>query len=210
MLSTGIGGLFLLAMIVGTFAVLTMIGRIEIQRSGDGQVLVTDDGPDLHTEMPRISGRDLNGREIGNADYEDRDWVLLLASRGCLSCQSLLRSIRATRRGLRHPVEIVLVLEASKKDAEALADQHRFNVPVIVDDEDRIRQGLGVTRSPYGFLVDGQGIVRMKGVVNTQDQLEGLIHRRGKPDGGLMWEEQGPGDLVSAGSGGHHHGSFDP
>ena len=203
MLSVGVGAIGFLAMIVASFATLTLIGQIEIRRSGEGQVLITDDGPELHSEMPPISGRDLNGREIGIADYAGQEVAVLLASRGCIACQSLLRSIRATRRGLRRPVEMIVVLEASLVEAKRLSALFRLNVPVIVDEEDRIRQGLGVTRSPYGFLVDGQGMVRMKGVVTTQDQLEGLVNRRGESGGGVLWDDQGPGDLVAVGSGGH-------
>src|SRR5438876_823698 len=51
-----------------------------------------------------------------------------------------------------------------------------------------VRNALGISRVPYGLLVDAQGIVRMKGVVSDRAQLESLIRRRGRHIGRLEWE----------------------
>jgi hypothetical protein len=61
-------------------------------------------------------------------------------------------------------------------------------MPVVVDPAAALRTGLGVSRTPYGFLIDREGVIRMKGVISERGHLEGLINRRGRYLGSNVWQ----------------------
>jgi methylamine dehydrogenase accessory protein MauD len=179
-------------------ALLWVVGQIHLKRSPDAHALITTEGPEIHSLMPEIEGLDHEGRWIRGRDFRGRNLVLLLLSPGCAPCEQLLREVQATQRGLTSCPEFLAVIEAPGNEAESYLRRYRLNFPVIVDEDASIRAGLRVTRTPFAFLIDQEGVVRMKGVVNNRGQLEGLISRRGRYIGGLVWETED--DLSERGS----------
>jgi methylamine dehydrogenase accessory protein MauD len=190
LVSYGMAWLLAAAQALTVVSLLWVVGRIHLKRAPEGHALITDEGPEIHTSMPEFGGLDTTGRVIRGTDYAGRSLVLLLLSPECAPCKRLLRSVGPTQRGVESPPDFVVVMEAGRSEAEAYRRRYRLSVPVIVDEEARIRTGLGVDRTPYGFLIDRAAVVRMKGVVNDRGQLEGLIGRRGRYIGGLTWHEE--------------------
>lgn len=180
-------------------AMLCILGRIHFKTMPAARALVTEDGPEIHTAMPPVEGTNVDGRPVRTTDFEDTDYVLLFISSDCEPCGPVLRAIHATQRDLARPVEFLAVLEAPLDEARRIIRRYRLRFPVIVDEHEQIRKRLGIRRTPYGLLVDSEGIVRMKGVVNNRGHLEGLIHRKGRNFAGLSWdpvqilEPQAPG-----------------
>jgi methylamine dehydrogenase accessory protein MauD len=169
-------------------ALLYQVGRIHLKRSAYSHALITDEGPQIHAPMPPFEGTDLQGRRVLGSDYRGRNLALLLASPRCAPCEALARQIEGTRRAMRRPPDFLLVLEASREAAGHYARRHGLKIPVIPDENASLRTGLGIDRTPYGFFIDDEGVVRMKGVVNDRGQLEGLIGRRGRYIGDLGWQ----------------------
>jgi methylamine dehydrogenase accessory protein MauD len=169
-------------------ALLWVVGQIHLRRAAEVHALITDEGPAIHSLMPAFQGQDLAGDSVRSGDYQGRTLVLLLISPGCAPCEQLLRDVSAAQRGLAGCPEFLLVIETAPEEAESFLQRFRVRCPVIVDGTASIRAGLRVDRTPYAFLIDPQGVVRMKGVVNNRGQLEGLISRRGRYIGGLPWQ----------------------
>jgi hypothetical protein len=165
-----------LALVVALWA----LGNIHLKSPLGHHALITNEGPPLHRMMPDIVGHDANGGRISSRrDQDHSEVVVLFLSVGCGPCEELLRVIGRTRRGLIIPPRFLAVLEASHAEARRYVRRYRLDFPVIVDENGRIRADLGIERVPYGFLVDQDGVVRMKGVTNNRQQLEGLIAGRG-------------------------------
>lgn len=198
LLSYGLAWLLAVAQGLTLVALFWAVGRIHLKRAPEAHALITDEGPEIHSLMPAFEGWDTAGRRIRGSDYQGRSMVLLLVSLGCGPCERLLRDLNATRRGLVSAPEFVVVMEAPRPEAEAYRQRYRLECPVLVDEGAAVRGLLGVARTPYGFLIDPQGVVRMKGVVNDRGQLEGLIGRRGRYIGGLAWERSGTSDLPAS------------
>jgi len=169
-------------------ALLWAVGRIYLKRDASHLVLITDEGPEIHSFLPQLEGVDAAGRLLRSSDYRGQSLVLLLLSPGCVPCEQILRDLHATQRGLAPAPEFLAVVEGTRQQAAGLRQRYRLTIPIIADPDAAIRAALGVERTPYGFLVDPEGVVRMKGVVNHRGQLEGLVHRRGRYIGGLTWQ----------------------
>jgi peroxiredoxin len=175
-------GLVLLAM-------LWALGRIDLRSAPGAQVLITDEGPELHTVMPALEGEDTRGNPRDTRDYRGRELVLLLLSPTCAPCEQLLRDLRGLAPHPTGGTAYLAILESEQTTAEGIVARYRLGFPVIADAPAALRIGLGVARTPYAFLIDAEGVVRMKGVVNNGVQLESLIDRRGQFFGDDVWQD---------------------
>lgn len=171
------------------FAMVWAIGRIHLKSAPEARALITAEGPELHSPMPEFSGQTSAGGSIQRSDYHGSEVVVLCLSAGCDPCQLILRALPVVHRSVRRCPGFLVVLESSGEEPRSVPALGRHAGEVILDPRGAIREALGVERTPYGFLVDHDGIVRMKGVVSSREQLEGLIARRGRRMDALGWEE---------------------
>jgi hypothetical protein len=154
-------------------------------------VLITADGPEMHAPLPRVHRQDHKGQEIDSADYFGKELCILFLRDHCPPSEKLLKAIRPAFRRRVEPPECMTVFEGEPARGARICCETECR-SVIVDPYGTIRSSLGIMRIPFGILADGQGIVRMKGVVNTADQLEALLARRGRALETLTWERLGP------------------
>ncbi|HEV2474093.1 MAG TPA: redoxin domain-containing protein [Chthonomonadales bacterium] len=176
-------------------AVLWALGRIQMMSSSDAQPLITDDGPELHSAMPAIEGPADSGEWISTRELHGREFAILFLSAGCGPCEALLRDLR--RYAFEQICPVLVVLESGASEAAAFRRKFKLTSTLILDEAGALRSRLGIDRTPYGFLVDELGAVRMKGVVNDGAQVQGLIDRRGHFIGADIWTDM-PDDTVPA------------
>jgi methylamine dehydrogenase accessory protein MauD len=171
--------------------VFTILGRIHLKR-GDGiKALTTDEGPRVGVPLPEWSGTNLYGESVRSEEFLGRKWVLLFASPGCVACEHFFPAVEKTRRSLPEPVEFVFVMEARPEEIKQAVRRYRLNGTVVTDERGFLRDSLGIERTPYGFMIERDGQIKMKGVVNDRLMLESLIEGRGHWFRGLTWETAG-------------------
>jgi methylamine dehydrogenase accessory protein MauD len=171
---------------------LWMLGEILLKSSLVHHALITDEGPALHRHMPEFAGHDLGGRQVALRDYRGRDVVILFLSAECSPCEALLGTIRSTERRMIDCPDFVAVLEGSRAQGEDYVRRFLLDFPVLLDETGELMEELGIVRAPYTFLVDADGVVRMKGVANNRRQLEGLIAGRGNYLANVSWRSSIP------------------
>jgi methylamine dehydrogenase accessory protein MauD len=188
LVSYAVAGLLVTAQGLALLALLWALGRVHLRSAPEAQALITDEGPDIHEAMPPVQGLDTSGRWICSNVYRGRELVLLLLSPDCAPCERLLHDIRAISAPCDTGPAFLAVLEMPASEAKRTMRRHRLRFPVIVDENATLRTALGVGHTPYAFLVDAAGVLRMKGVVNNRTHLEGLIDRRGEFLGDDIWQ----------------------
>jgi len=172
--------------------VLCILGRILRRIKGRYHVLITDEGPEIHTGLPEFEGQTPEGGLFRSSDLAGREFVVILVSPECSPCHSLLSTAESVRRKRFEPPTFVIVAEGTVEIARQYRGRYRIMGSILADPGGSIRSQLGVLRSPYGFLVDGSGIIRMKGVLSQGDHLEALLARRGRSVGTLPWDSANP------------------
>jgi methylamine dehydrogenase accessory protein MauD len=177
---------------------LATIGGIHLRSADEAHPLITDEGPEIGSPMPELCGDDLSHRPILIGGSRDRELVALFVSPECGPCENLLRGFRSAGLPLQLGPEYVVIMETSHAAVAAAVRRHRLPMSVIADPDALLRSELGVTTVPYALLIDEEGIVRMKGVVNNRSQLHGLLTRRGHFEGGLVWQTEPPSAGTSA------------
>lgn len=146
------------------------------ERVAPAGALMLPAGPAVGAAAPVIRVETLDGavRVVGEPRPDGRRTLLLFVSPTCPVCKELLPAVRGLRRVERGRVEVVLASDGPREEHEAFVRRERLEgLPYALS------PALGVTyrvgKLPWAVLIDAEGIVRAKGLVNTREHLESLL-----------------------------------
>ena len=128
---------------------------------------------------PVIEARDFGGQplSIGAADPAAADTLLVFVSPSCPVCKSLLPALRAMRRREKPPIKVILASDGPRLEhADFIAAESLGEFTYVLSEALGIAYGAG--RLPHAVLIDGAGIVRASGLVNSREHLDSLFEAR--------------------------------
>lgn len=64
---------------------------------------------------------------------------------------------------------------------------HRLGVPMLIDTSGTVEQTYQVTRTPFAYVLNEEGRVVMRGLVNDWRHLESLLEQEGTLEAGRAW-----------------------
>jgi methylamine dehydrogenase accessory protein MauD len=163
--------------IVLALVVLALARQVGVlhERVAPAGALMPTSGPKVGEQAPAADYRDLEGHPVtvGGKGADGRATLVLWISPTCPVCKALV----PTAVSLAQAERLRLVFAS---DGDRL-DQHRAYVhdlriaayPYVVS------QALGmshaVSKLPFAVLIDADGVLRAKGLVNTREHLESLV-----------------------------------
>ncbi|MFN0243988.1 MAG: hypothetical protein ACKVWV_13950 [Planctomycetota bacterium] len=124
--------------------------------------------------VSQVVVRLLNGdwRSIGGES--PRPLLLVFLARGCGPCQALATHLRALERAWRKDVDVLILVKAPPGEAyDELHDLGLHELPA--SSSPFLFDIWGIRVVPYAVLLDRNGSVDTKGVVNTLEHLEYLV-----------------------------------
>lgn len=164
--------LLVLGLIVVVFAMARQIG-ILFERISPIGAMVNDSGPKLGDVSPAFDLPTLTGRPVQIGAASSRNMLIFFLSPTCPICKKLLPVLRSLRES-EAQLDVVLASdgdEARHREFIVAADLASF--PYVISEQ------LGVTyrvsRLPFAVLLDNEGVVKAKGLVNSREQLESLF-----------------------------------
>jgi methylamine dehydrogenase accessory protein MauD len=128
---------------------------------------------------PVVEASDFGGERvtIGAADPAGRDALLVFVSPSCPVCKSLLPALRAIRRREQPPVRVILASDGPRLEhADFIAAESLAEFTYVLSEPLGIAYGAG--RLPHAVLIDGSGVVRASGLVNSREHLDSLFEAR--------------------------------
>ena len=136
--------------------------------------LAVERGPKVGEQSPAFELVDILGhhRRIG---YEGRhSQLLFFLSPHCPICKKLLPILQSTAQRERDWLEVVLASDGPQPEHLTFYhDRHLEGFTYVLSE--RLGRAFEVARLPYAVLIDGRGIVRAKGLVNSREHLESLF-----------------------------------
>ncbi len=159
-------------------ALLRQIGVIHERITPMG-ALNFDKGPKEGESAPVFELIDLRRRriKIGGPSAAGKSILLFFLSPTCPVCKKMLPILRSIARAESRWLEIVFASDGEPAEHERfLTAQHLDDFPYVLS------QPLGITyrvgKLPYAVLIDEDGVVRAKGLINTREHLESLIEAK--------------------------------
>jgi methylamine dehydrogenase accessory protein MauD len=165
--------LITLGLAVLVFALARQIGVLH-ERIAPMGAMTSDHGPAVGELAPPLSMVTLAGGriEIGAQGEAARSRLLLFVSPSCPVCKKLLPIARSFASAER--VEVVLVGDGELAEQRAMIEQFQLQqLPYI--NSPQVGMAFQVGKLPYAVLIDAQGVIRAKGLVNHREHLESLM-----------------------------------
>jgi len=159
-------------------AVLALARQIGVlhERIAPLGALVTAHGPQVGDPSPVFDVQDIRGRplRIGGERSDGRGLYLVFVSPECPICKKIMPSLKVLARNERQRFEFVLVSDGEERDHWGFIEAFGLQeFPYVLSSDIGVTYRIG--RLPYAVLLDAQGVVRAKGLVNTMEHLESLI-----------------------------------
>jgi len=172
-LSQAILWVVVIALGVCVFALSRQIG-ILYERVAPMGALMMDHGPKVGDRAPAVAVTTWQGKELNVGQPSGKATLLFFLSPTCPVCKKLLPIIRSVNKQENHWLNVVLASDGDRTDHVEFHAKHQLDEFTYV-----LSQPLGMTyriaRLPYCVLLDANGIVRAKGLVNSREQVESLL-----------------------------------
>jgi cytochrome c biogenesis protein CcmG, thiol:disulfide interchange protein DsbE len=130
------------------------------------------DGLPIGAAAPPWEAPDQDGDSVRLEEFRGRPLVLAFADPGCGPCQKLFPELRDFHA--EHGSEVAVACISSPNDFEnrKMATEHGLEFPVLTQHASTISDLYAVVATPFLYVIDEEGVVREKGIVNFRTQIE--------------------------------------
>lgn len=175
-----------IALSLVVWALVRQIGVLH-ERIAPAGALMLRQGPKVGESAPRLDVLDLQGRthRIGTPRTDGRSTLLVFVSPTCPVCKALLPVLTASRTSERSWLEIILASDGERSAHERFIATHGLQSLAYVSSTD-LGLAFQVSRLPYAAIVDENGILRARGLVNSREHLESLFEAKRRGVGSLQ------------------------
>jgi methylamine dehydrogenase accessory protein MauD len=160
---------------VALLAVVRQLGVLH-ERIAPVGALMLSKGLKVGEFAPKIAASDLEGRSItlGAARTDERATLLMFVSPTCPVCKTLLPVLKSSLASERDWLDIILASDGETAQQREFVLAHRLGgFPYIVSAP--LGMAYQVSRLPFAVLIDAQGVLRARGIVNSREHLESLF-----------------------------------
>lgn len=167
-----------ITVLVLTAVVVALVRQVGVlhERVSPAGALVGRGGPNVGTAAPQLAVSDWSGRAltIGGPNADRKSTLLVFVSPSCPVCKTMLSILDAVLRSEQEWLRLILASDGARAEHEAFVSTYRLADRVYV-----LSSELGLTyqvpKLPYAVLIDADGVVRAKGLVNTREHVESLF-----------------------------------
>jgi methylamine dehydrogenase accessory protein MauD len=164
-----------LALLALVLALTRQIGVLH-ERIAPVGALMINKGLTVGEQVPVVDVADLDGHvmKVGAPRVDSLSTLLLFVSPTCPVCESLLPVLRVSRKQEKSWLQIVLASDGDLATQREFVRDHGLG-----DFQYVVSAPLGMTyqvsRLPFAALVDANGKLRARGLVNSREHLESLF-----------------------------------
>ncbi|MBV9344741.1 MAG: methylamine dehydrogenase accessory protein MauD [Gammaproteobacteria bacterium] len=155
-------------------AVVRQLGVLHERIAPAGALMLTR-GLAVGEAAPRLEVRDLQGElRIIGAATPGRSTLLLFVSPTCPVCKTLLPAVKSSGRHERAWLDVILASDGALEEQRAFVRAQGLEaIPYVVSPA--LGLAYQVSRLPFAALLDADGVLRARGLVNSREHLESLF-----------------------------------
>jgi methylamine dehydrogenase accessory protein MauD len=149
------------------------------ERIAPAGALMLNRGPAVGQRAEAIDVVDLTGSalRIGAPRADGRSTLILFVSPTCPVCKALLPVMKASREQERHWLDMVLASDGDPAEhRKFVAAEGLGGFPYVISTA--LGLSYQVNRLPYAALLDGDALLRARGLVNSREHLESLFEAK--------------------------------
>jgi methylamine dehydrogenase accessory protein MauD len=158
------------------FALTRQVGVL-FERVAPMGALVTDSGPKVGEASRTFLLPSLTGNSVSIAGGTGRSQLLFFLSPTCPVCKKLLPVLRSTQAAESKWLDVILASDGDETaQRRFIAERQLTDFPYVLSTD--LGMTFKVSRLPFAVLIDGEGVVRAKGLVNNREQLDSLFNAK--------------------------------
>ena len=158
----------LLAFVV--IGLMRQIGELRL-RVGEER----ESGIPVGDKAPLFQGEGLNGT-VDLETMVGQRLLVLFVHPTCPPCKELFASLNGEIDSIEEQgTRLVLVSGGSREQNREMVAEFKLSCPLVIQQEHEIADLYGSSWTPYGFVVDAEGLITGKGVVNDVHVLGELL-----------------------------------
>ena len=164
-----------LALAAVVFALVRQIGVLH-ERILPMGALTMDKGPKVGDQSPVFQLTDLKHRPLtfGAARSDGRSQLLMFVSATCPVCKKLLPIVKSIAAAESRWLDLVFTSDGEASEQDDFVRRYQLeSYPFVLSSE--LGMTYRVSKLPYAVLIDQDGVVRAKGLVNTREHLESIV-----------------------------------
>ena len=176
--SNGALWLLLIALSVALLAVIRQLGVLHERIAPVGALMLAK-GVKIGESAPQIAVQDIEGGSltVGAPRSDGRATLVMFVSPTCPVCKTLLPVLKSSLASERDWLDILLASDGDPESQRAFVLSNRLgSFPYIVSAP--LGVSYQVSRLPFAALIDAQGILRARGIINTREHLESLFEAK--------------------------------
>ena len=156
---------------VALLALARQVGVLHIRVAPAG-ALTTSGGPAVGDATIKIDARSIDGAPVtvGGHAHGVPLRLLMFVSAQCPLCKAIIPMAKSFARDERVALTFVGDVAAQR----AMIAQHGLESYMFVNGPD-VGQAFGVAKLPFAVLLDAEGTILSKGLVNSREHLESLV-----------------------------------
>ena len=118
-----------------------------------------------------------SGLTIGGTRPDGRSLLVMFVSPTCPVCKALLPVLKSSRKAEAGWLDIVLASDGDLTEQRAFVAEHGLDAfPYVVSSP--LGVSYQVSRLPYAVILDHEGILRARGIINSREHLESLFEAK--------------------------------
>ncbi len=160
------------------FALVRQIG-ILYERIAPAGALMAGSGLKTGEEIPVFDLETLDGRaiRIGGKSSNGKSTLLFFLSPTCPVCKTLIPILTAMRKSEANWLEIVFASDGDEQEHRQWLQECKLESwPYILSQQ--LGMTMVVAQLPFAALIDENGILCARGLVNTREHIESLFEAR--------------------------------
>ena len=167
-----------IALALVVWALTRQIGVLHERITPVGALMLRK-GPQVGEPAPQLDVYDLDGRthHIAAAREDGRSLLLVFVSPTCPVCKALLPVLKTSRLSERDWLEIMLASDGEIGAHRQYIAAHGLEQFTYLNSTP-LGMTYQVSRLPYAVVVDEQGILRARGIINSREHLESLFEAK--------------------------------
>lgn len=168
------------ALAVIVVGLLRQLGLLQLRLGPEPGPLLTKEGLERGVPAPDFAALDVRTNQTVTLErMRGRRVLLVFMTPTCIACRQLAPHLNGLSGDKSRPLEVAVVCHGSSVTCSEFANAYRLKVPVLLDATNTVAAHYDVRMTPFAFLLGEDGVVRIRGVVNSLPQLEALLDEEG-------------------------------
>ncbi|MGE8132288.1 methylamine utilization protein MauD [Novosphingobium subterraneum] len=165
--------LVIIALVVALLALARQVGVLHMRVAPAG-ALQTSGGPAVGGKAPAVPAHTLDGKDVivGGPAKNVPLRLLMFVSATCPLCKGLIPAARSFAKDER--VELTFVGDDDAQVQRGLIASQGLESYRFINGSE-VGQAFEVGKLPYAVLLDAEGTILSKGLVNSREHLESLV-----------------------------------